>query len=146
MKNLDVIVSETIRKYKGTMEELADKLGVKASTLYRLANPYDEATINSKHLIPLMEVTKNYEILKHIALRCGYVCVKLPRVKSKRTEEIAEYQKRQALAIKAIVEFFEEGGAAEQAINLIRDEIEYAAGFKLTIENQPMLFEEETDE
>lgn len=65
MNNLDVIVAETIRKYKGSVAELADKLGIKATTLYRLANPFDEdAKINSKHLIPLMEATKNYDILK----------------------------------------------------------------------------------
>ncbi len=147
MKNFDFIVAETIRKYKGSISELADKLGIKVPTLYRLANPFDEdAKINSKHLIPLMEETRNYEILKHIASRCGFIVVKLPKIRSKKEEEISEYQERQAVAIKAVIEFFRGDITADAAIEAIRAEMEYAAGFSKAIESEPMLFEEDDNE
>jgi hypothetical protein len=91
VKTLDQVVSATIRRYRGGegIEDLSDTLGIKPGTLYRLSNPLDEeARINSKHLIPLMEKTRDYSILKHLATRLGFLCVRLPRVRAAREAEL----------------------------------------------------------
>lgn len=149
MKSLDVVVAETIRKHKDGqgIEELADLLGVKPAMVYRLSNPFDEdARINSKHIIPLMQHTKNYSLLKHIAQRCGFLCVKLPRVRSSKETEIGLYQRRQAEAIRAVVAFFQRQMSVDEALEAVRKEMESAAGFMKAIEEAPSLFEEEEED
>lgn len=148
MKTLDQVVAQTIRRYRGGegIEELADHLGIKPGMLYRLSNPLDEeARINSKHLIPLMEKTRDYSILKHLASRLGFVLVRLPRVRSARETEIAEYQASQAAALKAVCAFYYGAQPAEEALAAIQAEIERAAGFQKAIQSHatPSLFEEE---
>lgn len=146
MKTFDQIVSETIRKRasKTSMEEMADNLGIATSYLYRVANPFDEsAPLPSKHLINLMTHTKDYSILKHLAQRCGFICVKIPRVRAAREEEIGRYQKCQVEATQAVISFFRKEKSVDQALDAIRKELEAAAGFAKAIEEQPGLFEEE---
>lgn len=147
MKTLDQVVALTIRRYRGGegIEELADALGIKPGTLYRLSNPLDEeARINSKHLIPLMERTKDYSVLKHLASRLGFLMVRLPRVRSARESDLAEYQASQAAATKAVCGFYLGTKGAEEALEAIRAEMERAAGFQKAIQthDQPSLFEE----
>jgi hypothetical protein len=149
MKTFDQIVSETIRKHsaKTSMEEMADNLGIATSYLYRVANPFDEsAPLPSKHLINLMTHTKDYSILKHLAQRCGFICVKMPRVRSAKESEIGLYQRRQAEAIRAVVAFFQKSASMDETLEAIRKELEAAAGFMKAIEEQPGLFEEEGEE
>ncbi len=148
MKTLDQVVAATIRRFRGGdgIEELADHLGIKPGMLYRLSNPMDEgARINSKHLIPLMEKTKDYTILKHTAARLGFLCVRLPRVRSARHEDMAEYQRRQAQAFERLAGFFAGARSAEETLEAIRREMEAAAGFAKAVEahDTPSLFEDE---
>ncbi len=148
MKTLDQVVAATVRRYRGGegIEELADALGVKPGTLYRLSNPLDEeARINSKHLIPLMEKTRDYSILKHLAARLGFVMVRLPRVRAAREAELAEYQASQAAAMKAVCGFYHGRQSAEAALTAIQAELEKAAGFQKAIlsHDAPTLFEDE---
>lgn len=150
MKTFDQVVSETIRKHSGknSMEELADYLGIATSYLYRVANPFDEAApLPSKHLINLMSHTKDYSILKHLAQRCGFICVKLPRVKAAREEEISRYQQVQIEAARAVMRFFRKEMDQDAALDAIRMELEAAAGFSKAIGEyqEPGLFEEEED-
>lgn len=148
MKTLDEVVALTIRRYLGGegIEELADALGIKPGMLYRLSNPLDEeARINSKHLIPLMEKTKDYSILRHLAARLGFLLVRVPRVRTARVQELAEYQASQAAAMKAVSGFYLGTRSADEALEAIRQEMERAAGFRKAIETHatPSLFEEE---
>ncbi|MEW5763604.1 MAG: phage regulatory CII family protein [Acidobacteriota bacterium] len=148
MRTLDQVVATTIRRYRGGegIEDLADALGIKPGMLYRLSNPLDEeARINSKHLIPLMEKTRDYSILKHIAARLGFLCVRLPRVRSAREAEIADYQRRQAEAIRALLGFFAGERGQEDTLAAIRAELEAAAGWAKAVESHqtPSLFEED---
>jgi|SRR3990172_3159844 len=147
MKTFDQVVALTIRRYRSGegLEELADALGIKQGMLYRLSNPLDEdARINSKHLIPLMEKTRDYSILRHLASRLGFLLVRIPRVRMARVAELAEYQASQAAATKAVGGFYLGTKSAEEALEAIRQEMERAAGFRKAIEThaQPSLFEE----
>jgi hypothetical protein len=150
MRTLDQVAAQTIRRFRGGdgIEELADHIGITPGMLYRLGNPLDEgAKINSKHLIPLMEKTRDYSILKHLAARLGFVCVRLPRVRSAREQELAEYQSSQAAAIKAVCSFYHGMASAEEALAAIQTEIERAVGFRRAIETHdiPTLFEEDPE-
>jgi hypothetical protein len=145
MKTLDQVVAETVRKHRGGVEELADFLGKSASYLYRVSNPFDEgAPLPLKYAIPLMEHTKDYSLLKHIATRLGFLCIRLPRIKKAREEEIALYQRRQSAAISALLSHFAGEKSQDETLEAIRLEMESAAGFAKAIESEPMLFEEET--
>jgi hypothetical protein len=146
MQTLDQVVASTVRRYKGEVEELADYLGIKPGTLYRLSNPLDEeARINSKHLIPLMEKTKDYSILKHIAWRLGFILVRLPRVRTAKVEELAVFQQAQAEAMRMLAGFFAGGRDADSTLAAVRLEMEKAAGMAKAVEAWPApgLFEEE---
>jgi hypothetical protein len=148
MRTLDQVVAVTIRKFRGGegIEELADHLGIKPGMLYRLSNPLDEdARINSKHLIPLMEKTRDYSILKHLAQRLGFMLVRVPRVRTARETEIAEYQASQAAALKAVVGFYHGTVGQEAALSAVQHELERAAGFQKALQahETPSLFEEE---
>lgn len=148
MKTLDQVVAMTIRRYRGGdgIEELADLLGIKPGMLYRLSNPLDEeARINSKHLLPLMEKTRDISILKHLASRLGYLLVRVPRVRTAREQELAAYQASQAMAMQAVCGFYLGTRKPDDVLEAIREEMEKAAGFRKAIETheQPSLFEEE---
>jgi hypothetical protein len=147
MKTLDQVVAETVRKHRGGVEELADFLGKSASYLYRVSNPFDEgAPLPLKYAIPLMEHTKDYSLLKHIALRCGFLCVKIPRVRSAKETEIGLYQKCQVEATQSVIAFFRKEKSVDETLDAIRKELEAAAGFLKAIEaaDKPTLdFEEE---
>lgn len=147
MKTLDQVVALTIRRYRGggKIEELADHLGIKPSMLYRLSNPLDDARINSKHLIPLMEKTRDFSILRHLAARLGWGLYKIPRVRTAKAQEIAAYQEAQAKAIQAVLGFFAGGRGQEETLAAIREEMSRAAGFLKAVEEHPRqgLFEEE---
>ena len=146
MKTLDEVAARTIRRFKGGdgIAELADHLGIKPSMLYRLSNPLDNVRINSKHLIPLMEKTRDFAILRHLAARCGFGLFRLPRVRTAKQNEIARYQEAQAKAIQAVIGFFAGSRSQEETLAAIRDELEKAAGFLKAVENSPQqsLFEE----
>jgi len=145
MKTLDEIVARTIRKFKGGdgIAELADHLGVKPSMLYRLSNPLDSVRINSKHLIPLMEKTRDFSVLRHLAARCGFGLFRIPRVRANKDREIALYLEVQTKANLAVQGFFDGRRTQEETVEAIRKELEVAAGFLKAVENHPQqgLFE-----
>lgn len=140
MKTLDHVVALTIRKFKSGegVEALADHLGVKVKMLYRLSNPLDEgARINSKHLIPLMEKTRDYSILRHIAARLGFGVFRIPRVRTAREGEIAKLQKSQSDSVQMILGFYAGTRSREETIAAIDEELERAAGFRKAVERGP---------
>jgi hypothetical protein len=92
-----------------------------------------------------MEKTRDYSILKHLAARLGFAVYRLPRVRTAKETEIAEYQRLQAAAIQAVVGFFAGGREAETTLDAVRAEIEKAASFAKAVQTHdlPSLFEDE---
>lgn len=94
MKSLGQIAWETIHRTDKSVETLADEIGCSASLIYKAANPNEPVDIKLSWLIPLMRATGNYSILKHLAYRCGYVAIRIPRARRMKPSEYAEHQAR----------------------------------------------------
>ncbi len=61
-------------------EELAEMLGLSLSYLYRACNPDDVAAqLKLSALLPFLKLTKNYNPLRFLARRCGFVLVPIPK-------------------------------------------------------------------
>lgn len=89
------------------IQELADRIGWSQSSLYRAANPCDEANFPVSKLIPTMQAQQDFGPLRHIASRCGFALYQIPRrIGRMRPDEIANLQQAQAEAIHAISRFF----------------------------------------
>jgi len=96
--------------------ELADRVGWSQSSLYRAANPCDEANFPASRLIPAMLAQNDFSPLRHIASRCGFALYKIPQKWGRmHPDELADLQKAQADAVHALSKFFASEITPEQA-------------------------------
>lgn len=105
------ILYSTIHRNRKTIEQIADEMGISANSLYKYC--YEgEAGVDMpiSRILPLMNITKNYTLLKHIAHLAGFVCVKIPKMASiKKRDEVDildDYQGCTVVSIKALKDFF----------------------------------------
>lgn len=111
-KTIKTILYETIHRNKKSVEQIADEIGISASYLYRAGLPLDESGVKFPidYLIPLMKTTNDYAILEKIAMICGFLLVREPRVRTPRiegTELIADYQDATTLAVRCLKKFLD---------------------------------------
>jgi len=153
MKSLAVIVYETIHKAKkpGTsrdisIDELADLIGCSPSLLYKGADPNQTVDIKLSWLIPLMKATGNISILKHIAIRLGYVVVRVPRARKMKPEEFAAHQRTLADYQLALLSFINGEATADKVHEQVDKALEEVAGARKMVmagdTKQKDLFEE----
>ncbi len=110
---------ETVHRANKTVAELSDETGISTSYLYRACLPIEEkhgsgVKFPVDYLIPLMNATKNYSILNHIAKRCGFLLVKIPRFKNLKLDGIGmlnEYQEATTKAVRDMKEFLDNPNA-----------------------------------
>jgi len=108
-KTLIEILHETFHRSKKTPYEIAEEMGEDYNYLCRsvLSTP-SGVNFPIKWLIPLMKITKNYNVLHRIANICGFLLVKVPKgvAKFKDTDrQVNEYQKHFAESISALLDF-----------------------------------------
>lgn len=111
MTGLKSFLYKTIHRNAKTVSQLADETGISASYLYRAGLPEDQSGVKFpiEYLIPLMKATKDYSVLAYIAKTCGFLTVKVPRVKGGKNEEIdlvENYQDTTTKALRCLREFF----------------------------------------
>jgi len=111
MTGLKSFLYKTIHRNTKTVNQLADETGISASYLYRAGLPEDQSGVRFpiEYLIPLMKATKDYSVLTHIAKLCGFLLVRVPRVKGSKKEEIdlvEQYQDSTSKAMRCLREFF----------------------------------------
>jgi len=132
--SLKDIIYETIHRNKKPIKQIADEIGVSDNYLYRICLPElvdngSGAKFPLDLLVPVMNVTRNYSRLTHIAALCGCVVVKLPSFKSKISDHqkmIADYQKVTSDANGALLKFFEKPDSnrlqeVQQALDLVME-------------------------
>lgn len=152
MKSLAIHVYETIHRAKkpGTksdvsVDELADLIGCSPSLLYKAVNPNEQVDIKLSWLIPLMKATGNFTILRHLAIRCGFVLVKIPRARKMKPEEIAEHQKTLASYQVALIKYMADEIEADEVHELVDKALTEIASAKKMVEagesKQKELFE-----
>ncbi len=139
---LKKVLYATIHRAKESVEELADHLGISSSMLYRAGNPNDDgARFPLEKVIPLMEKTKDYSILHHLARRTGHVVFKIPKAAAKSVETLNEFQKIFTTCLDTLLDFYNGKATKEEAIGRIDALISAAAGHRKAVEkaHQPDL-------
>jgi hypothetical protein len=92
-----------------TIFELADKLNKSYSYLCRISSPTEELPFPIELAVPAMKLKKNFDLLKTMALECGFALVKLPKAtgtKGEKTEIAADYQEALSKVVPLLLEFF----------------------------------------
>jgi len=100
-------VYETIHGKGKNVEEIADAIGCSPSLLYRCANINDPgARFPLERTLPLMNATRDFTILKHLAARSGFLLYRLPsKFKHHKTADLNKYQSVFIEAFQALVKF-----------------------------------------
>jgi len=101
----------TVHSARKSVPELADEIGVSTSLLYRYAIEGESgADLPLRRLIPLMRATNDFRVLRHLAARCGFVLVKLPRVaklKKPDAHSVNEITRKFHQVMAEVLKFFE---------------------------------------
>ncbi len=135
MDDLGKVIYKTVHKAKQSVEELADELGLAASTLYRVSNPNDEqARLAIQHTLPLMRITRDYSILRHLASRTGHVLFKVPRGSIKNIKNLQTFQKTFSACLDAICKFRDGEISQEKCLALIDDHLSETAGLRRDVQ------------
>lgn len=115
----------TVNRGRLTPEQIEDEIDYSASSLKRAGLDGDSgAGFNLHKLVPLMKTQEDYTILEHLAHRCGFLLLEVPRggrSKRERIASAAEYQKLAAAAVDVLVKYINQGASREDAMdNLFR--------------------------
>lgn len=109
--NLNEAVYRTIHRSKGSVDSIACQTGINKNTLYRYALPADQSGLDIPltKLVPLMNASQTFDILRIMALSCGFLLVKVPRSAQTRMDEseiVGNYQKVCHTAVEKLMAFF----------------------------------------
>lgn len=111
----------TVNRGKLTPEQLEDEIDYSASALKRAGLDGESgAGFNLRKLVPLMKAQDDYTILEHLAHRCGFILIPIPRGGKSRKERItsaAEYQKLAAAAVNVLVKFIDRNASETEAVD-----------------------------
>jgi len=139
MPPLKKVLYETVHRRTGkTVDALADELGISPNYLYRACLPIDETGSGCRFplelLIPLMNATGDYSMLRHLAHRTGHVVSRVPRSRRRTAAELNEHQKTLADYFRALLAFFNDEMEIEECLEHIHRVLEEVAGHKKTVE------------
>jgi len=130
IQNFKTILYNTIHRNKKSIDQIADEIGVSSNSLYRYCIEGESGSeMPARRLVPLMKATENFELLKHLAYLCGFVCIKMPKylkVKTDEFEVLNEYQQTTINATKELKSFFDNPISAnyEKVSKALREVIE----------------------
>lgn len=137
MMNLQEAKYRTIHCRKGAVDAIATQTGIEKGTLYRYALPDDQSGLDipMSKLIPIMNASKVYDLLRIMAVSCGFLAVRIPRTaRSKRDEsEIVHfYQKVCNEAVSKLLDFFE--NPSEQLLRAAVDALQDVAAESIAVQ------------
>jgi hypothetical protein len=112
-RNLTEALRRTIHESGVPLEILAEAIGKSANSLYRACIENDEicksgATFPLQSLYGLMKASDEYCILEYLAFLSGYLLVKVPVYKARKTDDmtmLTEYQEVTTRAVSAFNAF-----------------------------------------
>lgn len=119
LTRIKTLENELIHGKGKTIYELADMLGRTHSYLCRISSLTEELPFPIELALKAMKIKKNYNLLKYIAMDCGFALVKLPKPANSKKDEndiAADYQKAVSEAVTAVLRFFEQPTAENHAI------------------------------
>ncbi len=114
---------QTVNRGRLTPEQLEDEIDYSASALKRAGLDGDSgAGFNLRKLVPLMKAQDDYSILEHLAHRCGFILIPVPRggkSKKERVGSVAEYQKLTAAAVDVLCRLIDDGASEQEATDTL---------------------------
>jgi hypothetical protein len=139
MRSLKKVLYDTVHRRTGkTVEALADELGVSQNYLYRSCLPIDDRSSGCRFplelLIPLMNSTGDYRVLKYLAHRTGHVVYRIPRNRQRTAADLNTHQKTFAEYFGALLQFFDGELDMDECLEYINRVLEEVAGFKKSVE------------
>jgi len=112
---------QTVNRGRLTPEQLEDEIDYSASALKRAGLDGESgAGFNLRKLVPLMKAQGDFTIIEHLAHRCGFLLITIPRggkSKQSRVTSIAEYQKLTAVAVDALVKYNSESMSQTETVD-----------------------------
>lgn len=112
---------QTVNRGRLSPEQLEDEIDYSASALKRAGLDGESgAGFNLRKLVPLMKAQDDYTILEHLAHRCGFILIPIPRSGKSRKERIASaaaYQKLAATAVDVLVKFIDRSASETEAVD-----------------------------
>lgn len=114
---------QTVNRGKLTPEQLEDEIDYSASSMKRAGLDGESgAGFNLRKLVPLMKAQGDYTILEHLAHRCGFILIPVPRggrPKRERIASVAEYQTLAAAAVNVLVKLIHDGASEQDATDTL---------------------------
>ncbi len=129
------LIYDLVHGGKRSVEELADLIDRHPTTLGRAADPGDpNVSFRVGWLAPLMRAQGDYTALRHIAGRCGFTVVRLPRSRRLGAEDVAAYQAHTGTCLQALHAYYEGRRSAAETLELIDQVLAEGAGFRKDVE------------
>lgn len=142
MNTIKTLLYKAIHRSKKSAAQVADEIGISYSYLCRAGLPTDEngCRFPVELMVPLMKVTGNYDLLKHIAGLSGYLTVKIPRAFNDKKNEVSavnNYNQVCADAANKMMDFFMSPSdlKMQQTIDSLQKVMEISAGLQKRIKN-----------
>ncbi len=112
MKDLKTTLYLTVHGSKLSVPEIADRLGISASYLYRCCLEGESGVrFPIELLLPLMQATNDYRLLEHLNARAGRISVRLPRVRRLKLRDpraVNQIQQHFNAVMAAVLKFFDD--------------------------------------
>ena len=106
-----------------SIDQIAEYLMLGVNHLYKMCIP-GEGKFYLESLLPLMHLTKDYTILRHLANQCGFLLVKVPKWRESKRDELTlqqEYNEKTLASLQALKTFFE--APTKQSLQEVQDKL-----------------------
>ena len=134
-------IYQTVHRSRFSVEELADAIGCSSSLLYRSANPNDPgARFPLERLLPLMNATRDFSILQHLASRAGFVLFRIPsRIRCQKTADLNKFQSIFAQTFQALVKFKDGEISRDECLEKVDRLLSRTLELRKSVESYPQL-------
>lgn len=105
-------VNDILAEYKRyDVAEIADRIGVKYSSLQRILNPHDPYDLGVCKLVSFIDATQDFSLLDHIEARLGRVAVKINGKGKEKMDAVGlcRFVKETSEALHTVSEALEDG-------------------------------------
>ncbi len=119
---LKALIHKTIHDTDLTIKTIAKKLGCGPSFLYRIANPTDPgAELRAEWIVPLCEMTQDFSLIRHLAFRLNFMCVRLPGSREMKHMEVATHQALLAKYVNGLHQYMSGDIEQEKCLALVEE-------------------------
>ncbi len=141
---LQMLIQKLILKGAHSTEELADVMAVSENMVYRLGLPDGPIEKAVRRVIALMNLQKDYSLVKEICTKTGHLCVKVPRVARNRQEDsemVMHYQELVNEAVRMMLDYVKDRNIETKEALLVKldDVASESVGISKRVQNDGQL-------